>query len=93
MLYIELRIYLRLVKAREGLVDKRQGITILLRKLVKLPVVYAEAQATVRFLNKEHGRRIQSLARNNKSLIEVFEQVLLNSLKLFCRLRVQQSVR
>ncbi len=73
MLYIELRIYLRLIKASKGLVNKRQGITILLRKLVKLPIVYAEAQATIRFLNKEHRGRIQSLARNNKSLVEVFE--------------------
>ncbi len=73
MLYIELRIYLRLIKARKGLVDKRQGITILLRKLVKLLIVYVKAQAIVRFLDKEYRGQIQSLAKNNKSLVEVLK--------------------
>ena len=65
----------------QGFINQRQQVPVLLCKEVKLPKVNTEAEGPVQLLSKEDQRRKQGLARLNKTLVQILNQVLLNNFK------------
>ena len=65
----------------QGFINQWQWVLVLLYKEVKLPKVNIEAEGPVQLLSKEDQCYKQGLARLNKTLVQILNQVLLNNFK------------
>ena len=90
LLDIKLSKHFSISNLGQGFINQRQQVLVLLYKEVKFPKVNIEVEGPVQLLSKKDQRRKQGLARLNKTLVQILNQVLLNNFKFLSRYIIQQ---